>query len=466
MLRSGHAPAATTMIIASATAFAGATHRGHDGRMGVKRCREATAAGRARKSIMRSALLDRMRCPFCGTRLDLLDNAALSRTETRIEAGVLGCECCAFPVVAGIPVLLADDRTREAMHALERGGRDEALATVLGLTRAQAAELAGAHEAGALTYREAVAVLAPDAEGVYFLHRFSDPTFVAAEAVLRTLDRAALQTGGPLLDLCGGSGHLAHALAGAGGNAARAGTVVADLYFRKLWLATRVTAPHADGVCCSADAPLPFTPDSFAMVVLMDAFPYIWHKRLCADEMMRVARPDGILALPHLHSSEGENASAGDPLSPTAYRGLFTPFGPVLFSEARLLNGLIEAASVDLADDRSPAQLRGEPALTLVASRRTEIRRRAPAPEPAAVAGVLAVNPLYAVEVRDGRSVLTLRFPTPEYEEEFGYCRRYLPDRITVAGDLSGPLEPRRLGPRYAELRRRRVILDLPPRYL
>ena len=415
---------------------------------------------------MQSALLDRMRCPFCGTRLELLDNAALSRTETRIEAGVLGCECCAFPVVAGIPVLLADDRTREAMHALERGGRDEALAIVFDLDRAQAAALTGAHEAGALTYREAVAVLAPDSEGVYFLHRFSDPTFVAAEAVLRVLDRAALQTGGPLLDLCGGSGHLAHALAGAGGNAARAGTVMADLHFRKLWLATRLTAPGADGVCCSADAPLPFASGSFAMVVLMDAFPYIWHKRLCADEMMRAARPDGIVALPHLHSAEGENPSAGDPLTPGAYRDLFAPFQPALFSEARLLDGLLEAASVDLTDDRSPAQLRGEPALTLIASRRPGILRRAPTSEPAGVAGVLAVNPLYDVAVRDGRSVLTLRFPTPEYEDEFGGCRRYLPDRVTVDGDLSGPIDPRRLGPRHAELRRRRVVLDLPPRYL
>ena len=87
-------------------------------------------------------------------------------------------------------------------------------------------------------------------------------------------------------------------------------------------------------------------------------------------------------------------------------------------------------------------------------------------PAPAGVAGVLAVNPLYTVEVRDGRSVLTLRFPTPEYEDEFRDCRRYLPDRVTVDGDLRGPIEPRRLGPRYADLRRRRVILDLPRRYL
>lgn len=416
---------------------------------------------------MRAALLDSIRCPFCGTRLHVIDNAALARTATRIESGVLGCECCAFPVIAGIPILLADDPTRAALHALERGGPDEALAAALGVARARAAELARAHEADTLTYREAVGLLAPDAEGTYFLHRFSDPTFVAAEAVLRALGPSA-PAGAPWLDLCGGSGHLAHALAGAAGDpaAGRRRTVIADLYFRKLWLATRLTAPGADGVCCSAEAPLPFTADRFAMVVLMDAFPYIWHKRLCADEMMRVAQPDGIVVLPHLHSSEGENYAAGDPLSPAAYRDLFAPYRPALFSDTRLLDALIEEGRLDLADDRSPEQLRGEPSLTLVASRRTGIRRRVPAAPAAGTAGVLAVNPLYEIEVRGGRSMLTLRFPTPEYEEEFGHCRRYLPDRLTVDADLRGTIEPRRLGPRYPGLRRRKVILDLPRRYL
>ena len=416
---------------------------------------------------MQAALLDWIRCPFCGTRLQLVNNAALARDDTRIEAGVLGCECCAFPVIAGIPVLIADDATRAAMHALERGDRDEALATVLDVARADAAALSRAAEAAALTYREAIAVLAPDAEGTYFLHRFSDPTFLAAEALVSVLSRAA-PADGPWLDLCGGTGHLAHALAGTVGEPQPGcpETVIADLYFRKLWLATRVTAPAADAVCCSAEAPLPFTTDRFSLVVLMDAFPYIWHKRLCADEMMRVARPDGVIALPHLHSAEGENYAAGDPLSPSAYRDLFAPFRPALFSDARLLGGLLEDACVDLADDRSPAQLRGEATLTLVASRRTGIRQRAAAPEPTGIAGVLAVNPLYAVEVRGGRSTLTLRFPTPEYEAEFGDCRRYLPDRVTVDADVRGPIGPRQLGPRYAELRRRRVILDLPRRYL
>jgi len=75
--------------------------------------------------------LEMLRCPFCGTALDVVENEALVRTADRISAGVLGCQCCAFPVVAGIPVLIADDRTRDAMHALEAGRADEALLALL-----------------------------------------------------------------------------------------------------------------------------------------------------------------------------------------------------------------------------------------------------------------------------------------------------------------------------------------------
>ena len=54
------------------------------------------------------------------------------------------------------------------------------------------------------------------------------------------------------------------------------------------------------------------------MVVLADAFPYIWHKRACAEEMMRLAGEDGLVVMPHLHSSLGFNYSAGDCLTPAA----------------------------------------------------------------------------------------------------------------------------------------------------
>ena len=89
---------------------------------------------------MHETMLELLRCPFCGTRVSLVENDALVRAGDRIESGVLGCECCAFPVVAGIPVMIADDRTRDAMHVLEAGQGEAALFTLLGLdeTRGEA----------------------------------------------------------------------------------------------------------------------------------------------------------------------------------------------------------------------------------------------------------------------------------------------------------------------------------------
>ena len=242
-------------------------------------------------------------------------------------------------------------------------------------------------------------------------------------------------------------------------------TVLADVYFWKLWLARRFTAPDSEPVCCDANHPLPFARGTFSTVVLADAFPYIWHKRLLAEEMMRLAGSEGVVVMPHLHSTLGENFSAGDTLTPAAYHALFASHQPRLFSDERLFNDVIEHREVDLTHDVSPEELGTEPALTLVASARADLFRRYELTDERDVTGELTVNPLYRVERRGGLSILTLTFPTPEYEAEFGECRRYLPDRITVETDLTGPILRETLGSEYEELRDRRVVMDAPVGY-
>ena len=81
------------------------------------------------------------------------------------------------------------------------------------------------------------------------------------------------------------------------------------------------------------------------------------------------------------------------------------------------------------------------------------------------VSGEIAVNPLYRIEKRGPSSILTLEFPTPEYEAEFGDCRRYLPERLTVEADLTGRITADSLGPLYDELLERRVLIDAPVGY-
>ena len=402
--------------------------------------------------------LDLLRCPFCGTRLSVVENAALERGPERIEAGVLGCECCAFPVVAGIPVLVADDRTRDAMHALEAGRRDDALHLLLGLDGKRLAafrELTSG--GGGPTYRDLLPVLCSDAEADYMLPRFSDPTYLLIESLLD-----ALGGRGRALDLCGGSGHLTRALLR---QPACDGTVLADVHFWKLWLATRIVAPECEPVCCDANSPLPFADHLFGTVLLSDAFPYIWHKRMLAGEMQRVAAADGVIAMPHLHSAHGENYSAGDTLSPAAYCDLFAPLEPRLFDDRPLLTGVLDERVLDLSNDVLPADCGDTPSITLVATRDTDLYRRYDVRDRLDVRGALTVNPLYRVHYQDGVSCLTLTFPTPEYEDEFGLAKRYLPASVTVDADLRGEFTPLDVGDRHAELRRRRVLLDLPSCY-
>ncbi len=418
---------------------------------------------------MHASLLARLRCPFCGTALALVDEAPVEREGDEVVSAVLGCGCCAYPVVAGIPVVIAGDRERAAMAAIEAGQPGQALEIMLELDDARRPVFAALVARGAAaSYRDAIEVLSPDAEGTYFLYRLSDPTFVTASGVLRALADTPSTMAGWTIDVCGGSGHLTRVLSGLGGGPAT--TVVADLYFWKLWLTTRMTVPGVHAVCCDANDPLPFARQMASLVMLSDAFPYVWRRRALAEELMRLVGPAGTLVMPHLHSALGDNVSAGMTLTPAEYADLFAPLEPHLFPDSALFETLVDGAVVDLTRQVAPDAIGAEPSLTLVASRDPAVYRRVAVPPVTAVAGVLAVNPLYDIASASGTSILTLRFPTPEYGDEFAACRRYLPDTLTVAADLSAPLEAARLTAAlglevYADLRRRLVLIDAPPGY-
>lgn len=403
-----------------------------------------------------------LRCPFCGTCLSLVNNTALRQNDLLIETGVLGCECCAFPIVDGIPVLTSDDRTREALQALEAGHPDDARQLLLALDPLRADALSNLMATEhAPTYQELLSILSVDAESDYFLYRFSDPTYRSAEALLGVVADGERRPG-PALDLCGGSGHLTRALMS---QSTVADTVLADLFFWKLWLAARITARGCIPICCDANSPLPFVTEQFATVVLSDAFPYVWHKRLCATEMMRVARSDAVIMLPHLHSTLGENVSAGDTLTPAAYENLFSPCAPRLFDDQHLLDNLLEEQLVDLTQNLTPDELGETPSCTLIACTDPMLFARYRIQESETTQDTLAVNPLYTIDYKDGCSQLTLEFPTPEYEDEYSATKRYLPARVSVEADLRGPITDKLIGDRFHELRHNRVLLDVPRRY-
>src|SRR6185295_17938137 len=111
-----------------------------------------------------------------------------------------------------------------------------------------------------------------------------------------------------------------------------------------------------------------------------------------------------------------------------------------------------------------PQALDEDPALTIVAStdRRVYVRHALDVP---VVQGELRVNPLYAVEERGEHLHLRLQFPSPDYEDEYGACRQYLPAEVDLPRRLLEHAQTGRISPDLGDLVRRRVLVDLPRQY-
>ena len=68
---------------------------------------------------MESATLDLLRCPYCGGRLELVTSLYLRREGDEIWDGILGCHCCIFPIVSGIPILHLQQAATEARDEIQ-----------------------------------------------------------------------------------------------------------------------------------------------------------------------------------------------------------------------------------------------------------------------------------------------------------------------------------------------------------
>lgn len=414
---------------------------------------------------MHISTLELLRCPYCGGRLELVESLYHQRDADEIRDAILGCHCCIFPVIAGIPVLHLRSAAVTAREQVEAGQPDLALRTMIGLTDATAETFEAMAAAKASTYHDVVGAMGPDFEGGYFLYRFSDPTYLVADAVVRAVGRSVLGRGGRAVDLCGGSGHLTRSLTELSSET----PVLADLYFVKVWLARQFTVPGCEAICCDGNAPLPFARGSFALAICSDAFQYIWTKRQFVAEMIRLvdrAGEPGAVVINHTHNELTWSPSHGQPLSPAGYRDLFETLEPRIFGESGLLSDVVKGGSLDLSRRDAPETLDAEAALTLIATRHPDVFRPHAQEPPSAARGEYRVNPLYEVQADGNRLLLSLRFPSTDYEDEYGACRRYLPEEAAIdIGRLNALQTGGPLTNDLADLVQRRVLLDLPRRY-
>jgi uncharacterized protein YbaR (Trm112 family) len=411
------------------------------------------------------AMLDILRCPFCGGRLELVTSLFHRRDGDEIEDGILGCHCCIFPIVSGIPILHLQPHATVARDQIQAGQPALARSTMLGLDNdRQAAAFDEAATSATATYRDLVDALGPGFEGGYFLYRFTDPTYIVADAVVRAVAGTVLANGGRAIDICGGSGHLTRALVGLSSPP----PVLADLYFAKVWLARRFTAPECAPVCCDGNSPMPFARGTFTFAMCTDAFMYIWTKRQFVGEMARLIDGDGepgAVLIGHTHNERTWTPSHGQPLPPEGYRDLFETLQPRIFGEAGLFADVVRGGPLDLSRRDSNDTLDRDQALTIVATGRTDVFKPHPLQTSLPVRGELRLNPLYEIARDHDQMTLRLRFPSEDYEQEYGACRQYLPETVMLDAAALAALESGQLTDELRELARRRVLVDLPKSY-
>ena len=146
------------------------------------------AARAARRTPMNVATLEILRCPYLRADATSSTSLFLQRDGDEIHDGILGCQCCIFAVVDGIPVMHLDGRSTTARAHVEAGRPDLARRAMFNLDdEAQAARFDEVASSDAATYRDVVDALGPNFEGGYFLYRFSDPTYIVADAVVRSV---------------------------------------------------------------------------------------------------------------------------------------------------------------------------------------------------------------------------------------------------------------------------------------
>ena len=420
---------------------------------------------------MNRATFDILRCPYCGWTLDLVTSSFHRTSGDEIQDGILGCQCCVFPVVDGIPVMHLQPAATAARELIEQGRPDHARRAMFGLDdEGEAERFDELAASGTATYRSIVEALGEHIEGGYFLYRFADPTYVVGHAVVRAVAGTVLRGGGRAIDICGGSGHLTRALMDLSAPA----PVLADLYFAKIWLARRFTAPGCEAICCDGNSPMPFARGAFRFAMCSDAFMYIWTKRQFVLDMLRVidhgdqsdARSAALIS--HTHNQCTWTPSHGQPLTPGGYRNLFETMEARLFGESGLFADVVAGGPLDLSRVDDERTLEADPSLTMIASRQPGVFAPHPLEAPPSVAlGEFRLNPLYVEIGSPGADTLTfrLRFPSDDYEQEYGACRQYLPEEVTIGRRALAAIAEGRVPDELADLVRRRVIVDLPKKY-
>ncbi|SFV13370.1 Methyltransferase domain-containing protein [Methylobacterium sp. 174MFSha1.1] len=359
-----------------------------------------------------------------------------------------------WPVVDGIPYLRVgrDGLIGEVLGHLDKGAPGHALELLLADQddwwtgpKADPAVLRDlVREMKYVNLREACARLGWGRVGDYFVHRWTDPTYLAGLALLEAHWNKPLCA----FELACGIGHYLRELQGRGVRVSGG-----DVVFAKLWVARHWVAGQRPFLVCF-DAAGPHWPIDQAPVDLVmchDAFYFLPEKARILEALRRTAGEEGWLALSHVHNSARPGFSSGHAVSAAEIAELF-PDG-LVYDDDELTRALVEARAPVPAE---PAALDHVEAFSVVCGPGMR-----PAPRPLVdgltlprEGALLRLNPLYAPDPAGGYAIA---WPSERYRDEYAA-------RATYPMQSEGP-ETLEATPETIQRARIREFVDLPERW-
>jgi SAM-dependent methyltransferase len=307
-----------------------------------------------------------LRCPLTGSPLRV--TAAIADPQGKLQFGVVTTEGGEFPLVAGVLRLLCDKLQYRLVDLIKAGSTDRALMTVLeapapsrwttlvnraGRLADRVTPSAGARIAQVgkqrlyelltqpnVRFTEVASALDAGPWSNWQTYRFSMPTFLPVYALSHLASGCRT-----ILDFGCGLGHSSFVM---NRLAPDAQIVCADYSFTSLYLAKRFLVPNSLCVCLDGDYPLPFEDAAFDLVFSTDALQYIEMKIGLAREFQRIMKPEGVVALAHLHNSLSSRKT-GTALTPSGYDGLFEGMRRRLYPEDEIVADYVAHGCLDLS---------------------------------------------------------------------------------------------------------------------
>lgn len=425
-----------------------------------------------------TTVIDGLSCPYCGSQFQ--PNLAVVAAPYY----VLTCECGEFPVVDGIPRLIADALSAAAVRCIRRADFGSALGVLLewpsfssaGTLVRRATRLLATRDGSALalglaikkrlidvfqstelTFCGLVERLDAGLWGEWLRFRFSMEPLLPLYSL-----RELAATEGLVLDLGCGVGHSSFLLSA---RLPAKRLVCMDSTFPFLYLARKYFVPEAYFVCLDASAPLPFADAAFSRVFACDAFHFLTGKRMLAGELARVLDPHGIVVLSHVHNRRYPSPYAGRPLEPEAYLRLFADLTAHLFRSDEIVRRLVREDMLDLSRGDSIESANTQSSFSLVAARDASAFRRYEGIWSAAASGAgnLTVNPLYRLEEKEGRARLQRRRLSASFAPLAQATSIDLPDMVELS---AGPVARKGASDLEAlKLAQRFLMLELPANF-